>query len=34
MTEGFLPVAQRGRLLTAVEPDALLDGLQSALGPA
>jgi uncharacterized protein (TIGR00730 family) len=30
VTEGFLPAAQRARLLTAVEPDALLDGLESA----
>ena len=34
VTEGFLPAAQRARLLTAAEPDALLDGLASACGPA
>ena len=33
VTEGFLPAAQRARLLTAAEPDALLDGLASARGP-
>ena len=32
VTEGFLPAAQRARLLTAAEPDALLDGLASARG--
>ena len=34
VTEGFLPAAQRARLLTAAEPDVLLDGLESARGPA
>jgi uncharacterized protein (TIGR00730 family) len=33
VTEGFLPAAQRARLLTAAEPDALLDGLESARRP-
>jgi uncharacterized protein (TIGR00730 family) len=34
VTEGFLPAAQRAKLLTAAEPGALLDGLASARGPA
>jgi uncharacterized protein (TIGR00730 family) len=33
VTEGFLPAAQRARLLAAGEPDALLDGLESARRP-
>ena len=33
VTEGFLPAPQRARLLTAAEPDALLDGLESARRP-
>ena len=33
VTEGFLPGPQRARLLTATEPDALLDGLESARRP-
>ena len=32
VAQGFLPTAQRARLLTAAEPDALLDGLASARG--
>jgi len=33
VTEGFLAAAQRARLLTAAEPDTLLDSLESARRP-
>ncbi len=34
VAQGFLPGAQRARLLTAAEPNALLDGLESVRGRA